>query len=1037
MSVGGAGVCSPCRPGTYSGATGSGACTACPPGKYTFTRNAISGEYEPIWGATLQAQCTQIPSAAATPLVCIPGTRLMGSTCAACPIGYYCPLFSTVEGSSGQVRACPGGETTAQVGALDASDCTVAGPLLPFNLARCAVSPGDLSKLTALSVRAMTTSLSTRTVYLVSPSAVYRLYLPTNAIEQLAGAEHIFDTEGAAVDAVGGAARFASITALAVDMEGSEASIVVVGDGANVRLIDVYARTVRRMGMGAGEVSAAGGIALRRDAVTRQRWAYVSDPVGHRIMVFSVENPGRAGTLLAGDVSGQSGTQNGYGGSALFSAPMGLAFLERNMAASLILLVADSGNGVIRAIDTSTRMVKTWFTPLDRVQPELSTPISLAVSSQNGIVYVADSGNHRLVAIQMPFMPDVSVKLVTPLVLESISNAGRQYVAVTPYGGVVTGTGNTAGYDQLLVLDGGAHTLEALVQDMRANSVDGGGAIATCHLPCTVGGCRALAGAELCGNGFLNEGEVCDNPNPWSGCDAANCTFKHGYSCLLSQDGGAKCLDPCPTFEYVFTGASYCASDCSALTPRTGFTVDAGCVETDIDECALNTDNCDMVKAECLNTQGAFECKCFSGYFGDGVACREAAFAVYTLIDIPSIPSSTIGTADAITAALMRGLKHAYATELSRFIPEGMQSSVTFASSGRTAAQLAEGFTSFSLDPVYARTYARMELVTLFETVALATEVATAAKTEAAMVAMDAALAQALFAMDDGVNVVQAPRVRPHKASSFASPVIHGGWGMNITGVTYNRTCRLQEPVDEAGGEPASFVPVEPRGGCWMVEMIYLGGQQMAHSDENPNQVVKRGKNVLYIPRIERNPSTMALLVPSQSLTMSSGMYFPCDVSSSSASGTMGIGAAATACCMRVFGASYRAHSALRTFLESPEFNAAVPLDACADPRTGINDTFPFSDIVFEPPSSDSINDLVVGHIEGMPSSEVRLLETLDYTTRTFRVMVVLEEGDLRNHASIVNGVTGVVSHRELLFWCCGCGCCGCCVCCWSNVTTR
>ena len=32
---------------------------------------------------------------------------------------------------------------------------------------------------------------------------------------------------------------------------------------------------------------------------------------------------------------------------------------------------------------------------------------------------------------------------------------------------------------------------------------------------------------------------------------------------------------------------------------------------------------------------------------------------------------------------------------------------------------------------------------------------------------------------------------------------------------------------------------------------------------------------------------------------------------------------------------------------------------------------------------------------------------TVDYTTRTFRVRLVLEEGDLRKHASVTQGVTG------------------------------
>lgn len=75
----------------------------------------------------------------------------------------------------------------------------------------------------------------------------------------------------------------------------------------------------------------------------------------------------------------------------------------------------------------------------------------------------------------------------------------------------------------------------------------------------------------------------------------------------------------------------------------------------------------------------------------------------------------------------------------------------------------------------------------------------------------------------------------------------------------------------------------------------------------------------------------------------------------------------------------------------------------CANPATRINGTYPEAAIVSRLPSTTGggTNDLVVGHIEGMPSSEVRLLETIDYTTRTFRVLLVLEEGDLREHASI------------------------------------
>jgi hypothetical protein len=42
----------------------------------------------------------------------------------------------------------------------------------------------------------------------------------------------------------------------------------------------------------------------------------------------------------------------------------------------------------------------------------------------------------------------------------------------------------------------------------------------------------------------------------------------------------------------------------------------------DIDECALNIDNCDIdARATCTNTPGAFTCACNAGYSGNGITC--------------------------------------------------------------------------------------------------------------------------------------------------------------------------------------------------------------------------------------------------------------------------------------------------------------------------------------------------------------------------------------------------------------------------------
>ena len=43
-------------------------------------------------------------------------------------------------------------------------------------------------------------------------------------------------------------------------------------------------------------------------------------------------------------------------------------------------------------------------------------------------------------------------------------------------------------------------------------------------------------------------------------------------------------------------------------------------VSSDINECAIGTDNCDT-HAVCTNTVGSFTCTCRSGYDGDGTTC--------------------------------------------------------------------------------------------------------------------------------------------------------------------------------------------------------------------------------------------------------------------------------------------------------------------------------------------------------------------------------------------------------------------------------
>ncbi|WP_437686102.1 FG-GAP-like repeat-containing protein [Sorangium sp. So ce176] len=84
-------------------------------------------------------------------------------------------------------------------------------------------------------------------------------------------------------------------------------------------------------------------------------------------------------------------------------------------------------------------------------------------------------------------------------------------------------------------------------------------------------------------------------------------------------------LDPSsPSYDPTCGGQGCLAvnAPCDPTVPCCdGLTCQSGTC-TDVNECALGTDNCDA-NAACTNTPGSFTCACNAGYEGDGVTCAD------------------------------------------------------------------------------------------------------------------------------------------------------------------------------------------------------------------------------------------------------------------------------------------------------------------------------------------------------------------------------------------------------------------------------
>jgi len=1008
--------CKQCPPGSYSDVAGLSVCKACDAGTYTYNESG-SGQFNALWGSTAVSQCIALPGAGQG-LVCLPGTYKKGPvSCLPCPRGYYCPKMSNVDGDPEAVRKCPSASySTLASGAMHVDQCTqpsLVDNVLQFNV--CGLSVSDVAALGGKQVSSMTSSLDRNIVYFTTPTALYRLYLVqsnvVNSVELIAGHETL---SGNIYDVHGSLARFADLHAIGVDMDVSGASIAVVADNNMIKLVDLYTKKVTLIGSypSIGIIQRAGGVALRRNPLGR-REAYVSDVTNNRIMVFNLEN--YESYLLTGDgISGAKGSTNGDGSVARFWEPRGLAFLERNMNTSNLLLVADSRNNLIRSIDLTTKVVSTWVQTYDKVQPEFLNPVALSVSSvlsatspfDKPVVLVSD-GSTKVKVVQFP-TSDFNFKTISEIEVAASNPTIDSITFAFPVGAPVI-NGDKASFKQLVYLNNGASskTIQSFVEVALSNTnVARGGGTGTgqCHLPCPNANCASLTTAQICGNSFLDEdsSEQCDNSvKSGGGCDEF-CQIRPGFTCPV---GHTRCVDPCVGYNYTFENQLYCESDCRVKTPRPGFTINEQCVETDIDECLEELHNCTSASSMCGNVPGSFYCVCGANHFGDGYQCNPTSYAVYAVVDVPDLPQSAFSLKldlELLEAKqlMYANIKTAFAETLHSYMSASLQSQSSFT---MNVLDLARIYTAISVDPNFV-TSTRIEISTRFETFEMAQNAAASTvKSE-----LNLALSKAIHgpAALTGASLVQDLKTRTSTASTMTSAQRIEGWGMNITSVSYNRSCVISSGIPEE----------QPRGGCWQVELIYMGGSAMPKSDD-PAAILQSSKNVLYLPRIDKNPSeNYKLLNPGQAFTMSTGARFSCDTAGSSAGG-MGITLASTACCLRNFQQSYRANARLQAFLNSELYQGSVPSEYC-DSTEFFNDTYPDSDIVFQDPENvhdGSTNDLVTGKIEGMPHSEVTLLETLDYTTRTFRVMMTLEEDDLKESGAIIEGNVG--TEYSLIFF--------------------
>lgn len=111
----------------------------------------------------------------------------------------------------------------------------------------------------------------------------------------------------------------------------------------------------------------------------------------------------------------------------------------------------------------------------------------------------------------------------------------------------------------------------------------------------------------------VNLNECAEDPGP---CHPnAACTDKNpGFSCKCKpgyEGDGSVCRD----INECEKGTADCPASATCVNTAGSFEC------TDLDECAMNLDDCDAKNATCTNEDPGYACDCKSGYLGDGKTC--------------------------------------------------------------------------------------------------------------------------------------------------------------------------------------------------------------------------------------------------------------------------------------------------------------------------------------------------------------------------------------------------------------------------------